>query len=83
MFPNTRNCIGVRFISIYHKLFAGSTDGAFFIKTTRCGLCYWATTVLSSFSYAGDPLNIKMPSYQYRDPRVKDKKVSRPCCQIP
>ena len=26
----------------------------------------------------GGRLNIKMPSYQYRDPRVKDKTISRP-----
>ena len=26
----------------------------------------------------GDRLNIKMPSYQYRDPHVKDKTASRP-----
>ena len=27
---------------------------------------------------SGGQLNIKMPSYQYRDPHVKDKTVSRP-----
>ena len=28
--------------------------------------------------YTGDRINIKMQSYQYRDPYVKDKTVSRP-----
>ena len=26
----------------------------------------------------GDRLNIKMSSYQYRDPHIKDKTISRP-----
>ena len=34
----------------------------------------WAKATL----WPGDRLNIKMSSYQYRDPHVKDKTVSRP-----
>ena len=30
------------------------------------------------FDKPGGRLNIKMSSYQYRDPHVKDKTVSRP-----
>ena len=29
---------------------------------------------------SGDHLSIKMSSYQYTDPHVKDKTVSRPSC---
>ena len=37
----------------------------------------WLTQSVSHRS--GGRLNIKMPSYQYRDPHVKYKTVSRPC----
>ena len=38
----------------------------------------WALTFSIHVCWSGGRLNIKMSSFQYRDPHVKDKTVSRP-----
>ena len=49
--------------------------------STQSSMCeddLWNTGQLQRYQSSGGRLNIKMLSYQYRDPYVKDKTVSRP-----
>ena len=52
-----------------------------FVNGMQCRMNRVVTTAqntLCNHKYSGSNLNIKISSYQYRDPHVKDKTVSRP-----
>ena len=60
----------------YRDLWQGWTSNQ--LRIFLRGKYPWGQYMCTLFSLAM-PLNIKMSSYQYRDPHVKDKTVSRPC----